>query len=68
MSSKVGSYDHLEKVELPLDMDDLARRLVIANFGVHRFLSALIRARVGHYETEDRLMDGIRRLLDKGEH
>jgi hypothetical protein len=69
--SKVGEYDHLGTVSLPLDMDKLAELLVKSNYGVHRFLSALIRARKQNpdrHPQEDRLMKEIERLIEEGEY
>ncbi|MFA5987075.1 MAG: hypothetical protein WC797_00260 [Candidatus Paceibacterota bacterium] len=68
---RVGLYDHLNPVTIPMDMDALADLLVKANYGVQRFLSALIRARKrssrGTSSEGDRLMSEIERLLEEGE-
>lgn len=71
---RVGWYDHLNRTDpicLPLDLDELARLLVRSNYGVQRFLSALVRARkvdTARAGQPDRLMSEIQRLLEEGEY
>jgi hypothetical protein len=67
--SRVGQYDHLDPVALSLDMDKLAELLVRSNYGVHRFLSALVRTRKRlRSPGGDRLAREIERLLEEGEY
>jgi len=66
--SKIGKYDYLEPVQLPLDLDILADLLVKSNFGVHRFLSALVRSRKRTERKNDQLMQEIERLIEEGEY
>jgi len=67
--AEVGEYDDkMNPICMPLDLDTLADQIVYANYGTHRMLSALIRARkrqgiVG----ENRLFEEIERLLEEGE-
>lgn len=85
MSTVVGSYDHLDKrspIQITLSMEKLAELVENSNYGVHRFLSALIRLRKKKLEIRtknyqekeygfepypDRLMNEIERLLNEGE-
>lgn len=67
--SRVGTHDHLGSVNLPLDLNILADLLVKSNYGVHRFLSALVRSRKrANARRDDRLMREIERLLEEGEY
>jgi hypothetical protein len=73
MSRKIGEYDHLNedsRLELSVDMDELAKKIEKMNYGTHRFLSALVRARRKsdkcHSLDRDELADGIEALLNKG--
>lgn len=69
------SYKHLnddKDLKIVLDMDALADQLCTVNYGVHRFLSALVDARRKKYgenncspETRN-LTEGIEKLLNKG--
>ena len=67
-----NSYDHLDPIKVDLDLDGLASTLVNSNYGVHRFLSALIKQRERHRERrgwgEDELMQEIEKLLNRGLH
>lgn len=68
--SRIGMYDHLEPITVPVDMDALAEIVENANYGTHRFLSALIRVRrakaVKNNWKQDILCDEIKKLLDQG--
>lgn len=46
---RIGMYDHLNSdlVQLPISMDSLARIIATENYGLHRFLSAIVRIRRG---------------------
>lgn len=69
MSRNTGMYDHLPPVPLQVDLDfnKLADTLVKANYGVHRMLSAIVRARRrDRTRKEDPLIDMIERALEEG--
>ena len=61
----VGQYDKQGQIALPLNLDGLALVLLRADHGIHRFLSAAVRARKQFkVETEDdSLLVGIEKLL-----
>lgn len=78
MGSKLGSYDHLNEdktysdsdVRIKVEIKEMVRLIENMNYGVHRFLSELVRQR----ETEaiekgwqvDDLANGIKELLNNG--
>lgn len=71
MSSRMGSYDHVGPLDVPLDLDFLADHVVRANYGVARLLAALVRARrrtahLSNRTEPDRLVEEIERLLNEG--
>lgn len=73
MSSKIGSFDHINsgKFKVPVDLDDLAQLLIDENYGVHRMISAIIRARRNQfiykkYKSKDDLVTGLEELLNEG--
>lgn len=65
---KMGSYDYMGPISLPVDMDKLAEIVESAVYGTHRFLSALVRVRrqKNPNQGEDRLAQEIERLLNEG--
>jgi hypothetical protein len=74
MPRNVDTYRHLDETE-PLRMtftiEDLAERIEATNYGVHRFLSAVIRIRRKKYaETgyacHKQMADALETLLDSG--
>jgi hypothetical protein len=76
MSSKAGEYDHLgETVKVPLakepeaivsiDIQEVADRIVELNYGTHRLLSALIRARRHSEKFQKRYEEGNDELANK---
>lgn len=72
MSSRVGIFDHLGPLEIPINADTLADAIVNSNYGTHRMLSALIRARrkknqqQGYDNAEDTLINAVEKLLQEG--
>ena len=69
--SRIGQYDHLDPVALPLDLDALAKLIEGSSYGTHRLLSALVRVRRGKYAGKgyrkvDQLTEGIAELLEEG--
>lgn len=76
----IGNYDHLNEQDPIIDgvinLDEFVQRLVEKNYGVHRFLSALIRARESspRYQKlkeefpdyQDKLTEGLKELLERG--
>ena len=70
MSSKLGMYDHLDdgKLNVSLAFDELAILIELENYGVHRMLSALVRARRQSMKgtRPDVLMDVIEEMLNDG--
>lgn len=80
----IGYYDHLNRnddmrpkikiggMTIHLDIEEVAKATVEANYGVHRLLSAIVRARRaalredGRNDTPDNheLLDEIERLLE----
>jgi hypothetical protein len=53
MSTEAGAYDHLNKttpvtVETTVDVQAVVRAVEASNYGAHRLISALIKARVEH--------------------
>ena len=71
----VGEYDNLNKSQpieigdgvVITDLDAFADKIVEANYGVHRLLSAIIRARKrsGRYEEfPDKLGEALTKLLE----
>ena len=69
MGSEYGSYDHLNKdmqVHFSMDMDTLARAICTSNYGTHRLLCALIRARRENSTRQDELMELIEAALNRG--
>lgn len=70
-----STYDHLNKdqpyqLHLTLDLDELADIIVSMNYGVVRFLAALVRARARQWKKQgwegpDELLEGIMELLQK---
>lgn len=64
--SRIGTYDHLGPLEIPLDMDKLAKLLVEKNYGVHILLSAIVRERRKSKTGNPNLTEGIARLLEEG--
>lgn len=73
----LGEYDHLnssEPIEFGpgvkiVDIDAFARKIVEANYGTHRLLSALIRARRSsdkHNRRENPLTKRLIELLEEG--
>lgn len=75
VSNRVGMYNHLEQTD-PIageliDIDHLARTAVKKNYGVHRLLSAIIRARdekkaESGKQSPDYLADILRDALNDG--
>jgi hypothetical protein len=68
-----GEYDHLndEPIPLTLDWDELADLIVNQNYGMIRFLAALVRARQRSERLKgypDELVEGIITLLKLGLH
>ena len=76
----VGGYDNLNEsnpIELKSglvikDLDALASSIIEANYGTHRILSALIRARQKSKKfidvQPDKLLEGLKELLNSGLH
>jgi hypothetical protein len=71
----IGEYDHLNAdnpINATVDMDELAKRVVLLNYGAHRFLSALVRAlreaSKWKYRENNELADEIEKLLNAGLH
>lgn len=70
--SKVGIYDRLNEsssLDIELDINDIAKQFVSMNYGTHRLLSAIVRARDNRgiaWQRPDELADGIRDLLNAG--
>jgi len=65
--SRIGQYDHLGPLEIPLDMDKLAKLIVETNYGVHRLLSAIVRERRKNSKMGDpKLTESIAQLLEEG--
>ena len=67
-------YDHLnkdDKLEISLDIEELAKKIETMNYGTHRLLSALVRVRRNDTRIDSAseckmLTDGIEELLDRG--
>lgn len=65
---EAGFYDNLNEhdpIRLPLNIDGLAAAVITANYGVHRFCSALVR-QAKLVEKRSELIDAIEKLLDDG--
>lgn len=70
----IGRYDHLndtDPIKMTLDMESLANKVVSMNYGTHRFLSALVRARRANDKTNgfvtcDLLTNAIEKALNDG--
>jgi hypothetical protein len=70
--SEIDSYRHLNygnypqsKLEISIDIEELAKKIIEMNYGVHRLLSAIVRQRL-EKKTDDKLATGIFNLLNKG--
>jgi hypothetical protein len=64
-----GMYDHLDQTDPPtitLSMEELARKIEGMNYGTHRFLSALIRARKERYPNDPGLWKPLEDMLNAG--
>jgi hypothetical protein len=66
-------YDHLGPLELSLPVEELVKLVEQGNYGMHRFLSTLVRLRkervaAGEEHCADwiYLMKGIEKLLEQG--
>lgn len=69
--TRLGDYDHLDKstdmmLHLTVPMDELAEKIVRLNYGTHRFLSSLVRARLKIVHPEDELARLIADMLNAG--
>jgi hypothetical protein len=67
--SHAGFYDHLNEttpVTTEVNLDALALTLIESNYGVHRFLSALVRqAKIANRRKT--IIDSIENLLNDGQ-
>lgn len=71
-----SGYDHLnrESVKVLFSIDDMARAVVMENYGVVRLLAAIVRARAvsdlaeGREGRQDKLSEGIKDLIARGLH
>lgn len=64
----MDEYKHLNKGDkfcVELDIEELAAKIIVMNYGMHRLLSALARQRLAQ-RPRDELASGIRALLEKG--
>ncbi len=74
MPSGIGSYDHINeesKLEVALNIEEVAQKIHDLNYGDHRLLSAMVRIRRndrGKCTSDNALMltNGIEELLNKG--
>lgn len=67
---RIGQYKHIT-VDMPLNLEGIAERLVGANYGVHNMLSAIViaykRKHAGHKEHEFDIVPKIERHLNAGD-
>ena len=72
--SRIGQYRHIT-VEMPLNLEGIAERLVDTNYGVHNMLSAIVVAykrkhpdRSGNKERHWDIVPKIETLLETGDY
>lgn len=66
MIAKVGTYNHLGPIKIPIDMKLLASVVDKENYGLHRFLSEWLKI-CDRKKHTNRLVNEIERLLNQGE-
>ncbi len=72
MTTGIGMYDNLNNgkdIAIPLDINELAKIIVDANYGLHRMLSALVREEkktISYNKYGSDLVNGIERMLNEG--
>jgi hypothetical protein len=63
----IDTYKHLnDRDGVVIDIEDIAKQVVKMNYGVHRLLSALVRARRERAKATGELRDGERDELTEG--
>jgi len=67
MSPRIDTYRHLNENDgVLIGIEDIARQIVKMNYGTHRMLSAIVRARRESARGHDELADRIEALLNEG--